>query len=172
MQRTFACRFELLARAERRAAASISRGHIYWILSNPIYVGRLRHKGQIHDGLHDAIVDQETWDRVQRRLADQTQHEGGSRIAMRSPFSQASSTTTGAIGWDQAMPPKADGVGATTFRERSSRAASSDAGSITRVPAAQIEKQVFDAVQSVIASRRSIESFGAPSRFLVFRADD
>jgi hypothetical protein len=33
----------------------IARGHLYWILSNPIYVGRLRHKGQIHDGLHPAI---------------------------------------------------------------------------------------------------------------------
>src|ERR1700727_3052612 len=27
----------------------ISRGHVCWILSNPIYVGLLRHKGQIHD---------------------------------------------------------------------------------------------------------------------------
>jgi site-specific DNA recombinase len=51
----------------------ISRGHIYHMLSNPIYVGRLRHKGQIHDGLHAAIVDQQTWDHVQLRLAEQTQ---------------------------------------------------------------------------------------------------
>ena len=41
----------------RTGGAPISRGHLYWILSNPIYVGRLRHKGQIHDGLHPAIVD-------------------------------------------------------------------------------------------------------------------
>jgi hypothetical protein len=39
----------------------MSRGHLYWILSNPIYIGRLRHKGQIHDGLHPAIVDPETF---------------------------------------------------------------------------------------------------------------
>ena len=38
---------------------------------------------------------------------------------------------------------------------------SSDAGSITRVPAAQIEKQVFDAIQSVIASKPPNEGFGA-----------
>jgi recombinase len=30
----------------------ISRGHLYKILSNPIYLGRLTHKGQAHDGLH------------------------------------------------------------------------------------------------------------------------
>ena len=52
---------------------SISRGHLYWILSNPIYVGRLRHKGQTHDGLHPGIVDIEIWERVQQRLASQTQ---------------------------------------------------------------------------------------------------
>ena len=37
---------------KRTGVVPISRGHLYWILSNPIYVGRLRHKGQIHDGLH------------------------------------------------------------------------------------------------------------------------
>ena len=38
----------------------ISRGHLYKILSNPIYLGRLTHKGQVHEGLHDPIIDQET----------------------------------------------------------------------------------------------------------------
>lgn len=57
----------------KTGGAPISRGHLYWILSNPIYVGRLRHKGQIHDGLHPAIVDVEIWERVQQRLASQTQ---------------------------------------------------------------------------------------------------
>jgi hypothetical protein len=28
----------------------ISRGHIYKILSNPIYVGRITHNGQVHAG--------------------------------------------------------------------------------------------------------------------------
>ena len=38
-----------------------------------------------------------------------------------------------------------------------------DAGSVTRVSAAGIEKQVFDATESVIESRRSIDGFGALS---------
>ena len=55
----------------------ISRGHLYKILSNPIYLGRLTHKGQAHDGLHDPIVDQETWDRVQLLLAEHAQRRAG-----------------------------------------------------------------------------------------------
>ncbi len=43
------------------------------------------------------------------------------------------------------------------------RGRSSDAGSITRVPAAQIEKQVFDAIQGVIASKRSNEGWAISS---------
>jgi hypothetical protein len=38
-----------------------------------VYVGRLRHKGRIHDGLHPAIEDIETWDRVQHQFKSQTQ---------------------------------------------------------------------------------------------------
>ena len=55
----------------------ISRGHLYKILSNPIYLGRLTHKGQVRDGLHDPIVDQETWDRVQLLLAEHAQRTAG-----------------------------------------------------------------------------------------------
>src|SRR6201999_1207200 len=55
----------------------ISRGHLYKILSNPIYLGRLTHKGQVHDGLHDPIVDQETWDRVQLLFTERAQRTAG-----------------------------------------------------------------------------------------------
>ena len=32
---------------KRTGGVPISRGHLYWMLSNSIYIGRLRHKGQI-----------------------------------------------------------------------------------------------------------------------------
>jgi len=44
------------------------RGHIHHILSNPIYAGRIRHKDQVHDGQHPAIIDPVIWDQVQRQL--------------------------------------------------------------------------------------------------------
>ncbi|GLQ22574.1 hypothetical protein GCM10007853_04480 [Algimonas ampicilliniresistens] len=46
------------------------RGHIYTILKNPIYVGKIVHKGEVYDGEHDAIIDQETWDRTQALLRE------------------------------------------------------------------------------------------------------
>lgn len=47
-----------------------SRGNLYALLSSPIYKGDLPHKGDSHPGQHDAIIDPETWERVQRRLKE------------------------------------------------------------------------------------------------------
>ena len=45
-----------------------SRGHIYKIFSNPIYIGQIAHKGLVHEGQHSAIVDRELWEKVQQSL--------------------------------------------------------------------------------------------------------
>jgi DNA invertase Pin-like site-specific DNA recombinase len=50
-------------------AAPFSRGHLYRILANPLYAGRISHKGQVFAGQHPAIVDAATWDAVQATLA-------------------------------------------------------------------------------------------------------
>ena len=36
-----------------------SRGHLYKILSNPIYIGRVAHRDQVYEGQHPAIVDRD-----------------------------------------------------------------------------------------------------------------
>ncbi len=46
-----------------------SRGHLYRILSNPIYIGQIRHKEAIFPGQHPAIIDAQLWQAVQDRLA-------------------------------------------------------------------------------------------------------
>jgi site-specific DNA recombinase len=39
------------------------------MLQNPIYSGRIGHRGQIHNGEHEAIIEPELWEAVQRSLA-------------------------------------------------------------------------------------------------------
>jgi len=49
-----------------------SRGHLYKILTNPIYIGRLSHRGKTYDGQHPAIVEQATrGDFDPQRVAEQ-----------------------------------------------------------------------------------------------------
>src|SRR5262244_3271368 len=49
--------------------APFSRGHLYRLLSNPIYTGRIAHKGQLYPGQQPALIDDETWTAVRDQLA-------------------------------------------------------------------------------------------------------
>jgi len=52
-----------------RGGRPLSRGYIYKLLGNPLYVGRIAHKGKTYEGQHPAIIDAGTWDAVQSKLA-------------------------------------------------------------------------------------------------------
>jgi len=47
-----------------------SRGNLYKILKNPVYIGLIKHKDKTYDGLHERLIDQEQWDAVQALLAN------------------------------------------------------------------------------------------------------
>ena len=54
----------------RSGGRSFSRGALYELLSNPIYIGEIRHKRERHPGQHEAILERELWEKVQQRLQD------------------------------------------------------------------------------------------------------
>ena len=60
------------ARARRTGTktggSSFSRGALYKILRNHIYVGEIAHKGAVYRGQHEAIIDREQWTQVQKRF--------------------------------------------------------------------------------------------------------
>ena len=128
---------------KRTGGGLISRGHLYKILSNPIYVGRLSHKGQAYEGQHAAIVDRETWDRVQDQLASHAQRptESGPSVrglarrqAVRRPRLR--------------MSPSEASRGGRRWRYYVSQAIlqgrKQEAGSIVRVAAPEIEGKVLE----------------------------
>jgi DNA invertase Pin-like site-specific DNA recombinase len=47
----------------------ISRGQLYLILSNPIYIGQIPHGDKVYPGLHPPIIEQEFWDAAQQLLS-------------------------------------------------------------------------------------------------------
>jgi site-specific DNA recombinase len=44
-------------------------GHLYTILRNHVYRGEIKHKGEIHAGEHQPIIDQALWDQAQAQMA-------------------------------------------------------------------------------------------------------
>ena len=45
-----------------------SRGALYAILQNPIYIGEIRHKDKTYKGQHEAIIPEDLWNEVQELL--------------------------------------------------------------------------------------------------------
>ena len=45
-----------------------TRPRLHQILTNVIYTGQVRHRGEVYPGEHEAIVDRETWDKVHEQL--------------------------------------------------------------------------------------------------------
>ena len=63
---------------------SFSRGHLYRILSNPVYIGKVAHRELTHEGQHPAIIDEGLWDAVQAQLTANRQGEK-SRVSASEP---------------------------------------------------------------------------------------
>ena len=74
-----------------------SRGHLYRILSNPIYIARINHGGRFHDANHPPIIEQELWDQVQAILAS-------NRNGDRRPSPAESSLLAGKLFDDRGVP--------------------------------------------------------------------
>jgi site-specific DNA recombinase len=51
-----------------RTRKAWDKGNLRALLTNVLLIGKVRYKDEIHEGVHDAIIDQETWDAVQRQL--------------------------------------------------------------------------------------------------------
>ncbi len=134
---------------KRTGGGLISRGHLYKILSNPIYIGRLSHRGQAYEGQHRAIVDRETWDRVQDQLARHAQ-------VRRNPVRASEAWLAGRLYDDRGsrMSPSEASRGGRRWRYYVSQAIlqgrKQEAGSIVRVAAPEIEGKVLELVRAAL----------------------
>jgi site-specific DNA recombinase len=63
-------KLQVRASGPNRGSCDFRRGTLYHLLANRIYLGMIVHKGEAHPGEHPPIIDQELWDRVQAKLAE------------------------------------------------------------------------------------------------------
>ena len=68
--------------------AAFSRGKLYVLLANPVFIGRTRHKDAVHQGQHAAILDESLWQAVQDKLAENRRNRT-LQIAAKSPSALA-----------------------------------------------------------------------------------
>jgi site-specific DNA recombinase len=58
------------ASGHRAGGGSHSRGALYKLLANRIYIGEISHKENAYPGEHTAIIDRELWESVRAKLAE------------------------------------------------------------------------------------------------------
>jgi DNA invertase Pin-like site-specific DNA recombinase len=66
--------------ATRSYTRRMHSGMVYKLLANPLYIGKLRHRDNVYDGEHDAVIDIALFDRVQSLLATKATVRRGSSI--------------------------------------------------------------------------------------------
>ena len=127
-----------------------SRGKVYHLLKNPIYVGDIPHKGTVYPGKHPAIIDRETFDAVQAQLAANGQTRKVKRRASEAILARRLFDEVG-----EPLVPVHASKGTVRYRYYVNRShhlgEADDASSSLRLPAREIEQVVAKALAEVFA---------------------
>ena len=131
-----------------------SRGALFHLLRNRIFLGQIVHKDEVHDGQHDAIIAQDLFDRVHDQLTTNAR-----RTRKRSETRMAKAPLTGKL-FDAAGEPMSPtfscGKSGRSYRYYVSAslqqgAAPRGEGSVQRLPASAIERIVGNAAARWLA---------------------
>lgn len=115
-------------------------GHLHYLLKNPTYIGKVRHKDAVHPGRHDPIIQTDTWDAVQARLADQA-------IKREGKVGSSGSLLVGRVfdGEGNRLTPTHAAKGSRRYRYY---ATTHDQKPALRLPAWDLEGAILDAIAS------------------------
>jgi site-specific DNA recombinase len=69
-QRRVLSKVRISPSGQKAGGGSYSRGALYKLLANRIYIGEICHKGNSYPGEHKAIIDRELWESVRAKLAE------------------------------------------------------------------------------------------------------
>jgi DNA invertase Pin-like site-specific DNA recombinase len=134
-----------------RGAKPWTKGAVYKVLANRVYLGAAIHKGIAYPGEHVAIVDQRTWDKAHAIMAEPAHRRGAATRT------QLPALLKGLIFGPNGRPMSPSH---TRRRDRLYRyyvtreaiADGYDTCAVTSVPAADVEGTVLDHVQKLLAA--------------------
>src|ERR1700694_1822772 len=138
---------------------SFARGHIYKILSNPLYIGEIVHRSVRYPGQHPPLIDAATWDAVQAQLAA-SHHENRARTNAKSK-----SLLAGLI-YDDAgnrLGSRHATKNGTRYRyyvtsEGTGRSVAAASAPRLRLPAAMVDELVLTKLQSFLTDKAQISA--------------
>jgi len=161
-ERNIRTRTKQLSTGATRGGIPFGRGALYYVLSNHFYIGEVKYKNEILPGEQPPIMDRELFDAVRQKSLDRWSH----RTILRN---KSDHLLTGLL-FDDAghrmVPTHATKAGvryryyvSTPFLHGEAKTAS--AGSVSRIPAADIEAVVVKFVQEHLATKQDKSTTGA-----------
>lgn len=142
-----------------------SRAALHHMLKSPLYIGNVSHRGQIFQGLHQPIIDEALWARVQRQIAENANYRsGGRRSKHPSLLARKIETQDG-----QMLTPTHAVKRGVRYRYyvnlRAASKSKADGNSvqpIARIPAAAIERLVTDRLLLLLRSQTELAGLFQP----------
>lgn len=141
-----------------RGGVAFSRGALFHLLSNRLYLGEIPHKDETYPGLHAAIVDAAAFAGVQEKLAVNAGADRRARIGLE-PLAPAA-PLAGLLRDDRGHPMSpvaARGKRGQLYRYYVSGAVqvgrAGEAGSLSRLPAPALEGLILDRVRRLLGEK-------------------
>lgn len=142
-----------------KTGINFSKGNLYYLLSNIIYTGKIKHKKNIYDGEHQAIIDKQIFEKTQEIMyKNRVDKNCGEKSA-------SNSLLAGKIFDDKGnrMTPSHSNTRKRKYRYYVSLAVTKlkkgKEGSVSKIPAGEIEKFVTETIKEFLTNTKKIQKY-------------
>lgn len=136
---------------------NFSKGQLYHMLSNKAYIGKIIHKNNVYDGEHEPIIDETSFEKVQKLLYEnKVDKVCGTK-------SSSNSLLAGLIFDDNnnRMTPSHSNTHHRKYRYYVSQAIKkfdrANIGSVSKIPAGEIEKFIVESTQELFQNKKQMQ---------------
>lgn len=140
-----------------RTGKSFSKGQLYHLLANKVYIGKITHKDKVYEGEHEGIIDAAVFDEVQNILLK-------NRVDKTCGVKSSSNSLLAGLIYDDngnKMTPSHSNTRKRRYRYYVSGAVKKynkkEAGSVSKIPAGEIEKFVVENIKEVLLNEKQIQ---------------
>ena len=133
-----------------------SKGQLYHLLANKVYIGKITHKDKIYDGEHEAIICDEIFEEVQKLLYE-------NKVDKTCGVKSSSNSLLAGLIYDDfgnKMTPSHSNNHGRRYRYYISRALKNneETGSVSKIPAGEVEKFVVETTKEFLQDKEQIQN--------------
>lgn len=132
-----------------------SKGQLYHLLANKVYIGKITHKDKVYDGEHEAIICDDFFEKVQKLLYE-------NKVDKTCGVKSSSNSLLASLIYDDLgnkMTPSHSNNHGRRYRYYISRALKNneETGSVSKIPAGEVEKFVVETTKEFLQDKGQIQ---------------